>query len=306
MLANKNDKGFILIAVLIIISLLFPVVLSFYGKAQINLLQAENFRDTIQALRMAQSGVEVAIGLLMSDDATYDGRTDKWALSFPVIDEEDKRIEVIIIDDDSKININTIIDKDGKINNDINFRLRNLIERLGGKTDFVNAVLDWIDSDSVVTEPGGAEENEYKEIGYSAKNGPMDTLDEVALIKGYEKELFGKKGLNKFITTAPTDGKLNINTAPIEILYDLGFREGLVQEIVNARESEPFRQIGDIWRVLGIDSKSLPLGIDQKIKVNSSIFTVQSTCTVKKVIKGIEAILQRDKEGVKVLSWREF
>lgn len=305
-MANKNDKGFILITVLIIISLLFPVVLSFYGKSQINLLQAENFRDTIQASRMAQSGVEVAIGLLTSDDATYDGRTDKWALSFPVIDEENMRVEVTIIDDDSKININTLIGKDGKLNNDIKDRLRSLIERLGGKSNFVNTVLDWIDPDNIVTEPGGAEDNEYKEFGYTAKNGAMDTLDEFFLLKGFDKELFGKNGLDKFITTAPTDGKLNINTAPIEILFDLGFREGLVQEIVNARENEPFRQLEDIWRVLGIDSKSLPQGIDQKIKVNSSIFTVRSTCTTKKVIKGIEAILQRDKEGVKVLSWREF
>lgn len=305
-MANKNNKGFILITVLIIISLLFPVVLSFYGKSQINLLQAENFRDTIQASRMAQSGVEVAIGLLMSDDATYDGRTDIWALPFPVIDEENKRVEVTIIDDDSKININTLIGKDGKLNNDIKDRLRNLIERLEGKIDFVNAILDWIDPDNIITEPGGAEENEYKELGYTAKNGPMDTFDEFSLIKGFDKELFGKNSLDKFITTAPTDGKLNINTAPIEILFDLGFREGLVQEIVNARESEPFRQLEDIWRVLGVDSKSLPQGIDQKIKVNSSIFTVRSTCTTKNIIKGIEAVLQRDKEGVKVLSWREF
>jgi general secretion pathway protein K len=302
----KDNKGFILIVVLIIISLLFPVALSFFGKAQINLLQAENFRDTIQASRMAQSGVEIAMGLLMNDDLTYDCMTDKWALPFPVITEETSIVDVTIVDDDSKLNINALVDKDGNVNSDIRDRLKNLIERLGGKADFVNAIIDWIDANNTITEPGGAEDGEYRDLGYLVKNGPMDTIDELTLIKGFDKEHLGNKSFNKFLTTAPTDGKININTAPLEILFDLGFREGLVQEIVNAREAEPFQHVSDIWRVLGVDSKSLPQGIDQKIKVNSSIFTVRSSCTVKKVVKVIEAVLQREKEGIKVLSWREF
>jgi len=303
---NRNCQGFILIAVLIIISLLFPVVLSFYGKAQINLLQAENFRDTIQATRMAQSGVEEAMGLLKNDDPAYDGKTDKWALSFPVIDVGNEEVQIAIVDDDSKVNINALVDKDGKINADIKERLGKLIERLGGKPDLVNAVIDWIDADANITEPGGAEDGEYRALGYPAKNAPIDTIDELLLIRGFEKELVNEKGLQNFITVAPTDGKLNINTAPIEVLQDLGFREGLIQEIVNARDIEPFRQLGDVWSVLGVDSKSLPPGIDQKIKVSSSIFTVQSSCTIKKVTKRIQATLQRDKEGIKILSWRGF
>lgn len=305
-MARQSPEGFILITVLIVISLLFPVVLAFFGKGHINLLQAENFRDTIQARRTAQSGVEVGVGMLKSDDPAYDGKSDAWASRVPAIGSATENVEITIIDDDSKININALIDSEGRINSDIRNRLMRLIDRLGGDGNFINAVVDWIDADNIVTEPGGGESHEYRDRGYPVKNAPLDSQDELGLIRGYDKELFEDKGFKKFITVAPTDGKVNVNTAPIEVLEGLGFREGLVQEIARARDIEPFRQIDDIWRVLGIDAKSLPQGINQKIKVNSSVFTIRSICAIKKVTKGAEATVKRDTEGIKVLSWREF
>ena len=62
--ARPNEEGFILITVLLIIALLFPLVLAFNSKVQLNLTQAENFRDSVQALRLARAGVEGAIGIL--------------------------------------------------------------------------------------------------------------------------------------------------------------------------------------------------------------------------------------------------
>ena len=41
--------------VLIVIALLFPLVLAFNSRVQLNLTQAENFRNSVQALRMARS-----------------------------------------------------------------------------------------------------------------------------------------------------------------------------------------------------------------------------------------------------------
>lgn len=305
-MARKAERGFVLITVLIIVSLLVPVVFHFFGKAQINVLQAENFRDTIQATRMARSGIEVALGILRNDDPSFDAKTDRWALPFPSIGMDGEAVEVTISDDDSKLNINALVDKDGNVDADIRSRLRSLIERFGGKGDFVNAVIDWLDNDNEVTEPDGAEAAAYRDSGYSVKNGSLDTLEELSLIKGFDRELFSRKGLVNYLTVAPTDGRLNINTASVELLSDLGFREGLVQEIANAREAEPFRNLSEAWRVLGIDPKSLPPNIDQKIKVNSSVFTVRSSCTINKIKKVVEAVVIRDKEKIKVLSWREY
>ncbi|NLW35286.1 type II secretion system minor pseudopilin GspK [Syntrophorhabdus aromaticivorans] len=301
-----NEQGFVLITILVAISLLFPIVIAFYGKTQINLLQAGNFRDTIQAARMARSGVEGVIGLLRNDDPSYDGKTDTWAMPFPPLTVGNNEAVVAIVDEESKLNINMIVNKDGKADRNMVDRFKALIERLGGRPEIVNALIDWIDTDSLVTDPGGAEEGGYESFEYSVKNGPLDTLDELLLVKGFDKELLFEKGLGKFITVAPTDGKVNINTAPVEILNDLGFREGLVQEIVSAREKEPFKQLGDAWQVLGVDAKSLPPGIEQKVKVTSSVFTVRSKGLCGKIAKEVEATLKRDSAGITIVFWREL
>ncbi|OPY64453.1 MAG: General secretion pathway protein K [Syntrophorhabdus sp. PtaU1.Bin050] len=303
---SDNEQGFVLVTILVAVSLLFPIVIAFYGKTQINLLQAGNFRDTIQAARMARSGVEGAIGLLRNDDPSYDDKTDKWAMPLSPLVAGNNEAAVTIVDEESKLNINMIVDKDGKADHNIIDRFKALIERLGGKPEIVNALIDWVDTDSQVTDPGGAEEGEYKGLEYSAKNGPLDTVDELLLVKGFDKELLFEKGLSKFISVAPTDGKVNINTAPIEVLSDLGFREGLVQEIVNARERDSFKQLGDAWQVLGVDAKSLPSGIEQRVKVTSSVFTVRSKGSCGKVTKEVEATLKRDSAGISIVFWREL
>ena len=78
-----DEKGFILVTILLVIAVLFPLILAFNAKVQLNLIQAENFRNSVQALRIARSGVEGAIGILKADDASYDAKTDKWAAAFP-------------------------------------------------------------------------------------------------------------------------------------------------------------------------------------------------------------------------------
>ena len=108
--AQSNEKGFILITVLLVIALLFPLVLTFSSRVQLNLTQAENFRDSVQALRLARAGVQGAIGILKQDDPSYDSRRDNWATSFPSLSlTEGGMLTVSIVDEDGKLPINNIV-----------------------------------------------------------------------------------------------------------------------------------------------------------------------------------------------------
>ena len=304
----SNQGGFILITILLIIAVLFPIIIAFNSRTQINLLQAANFRDNLQALRLARSGVEGAIGLLKEDDASYDAKTDRWAIQFPALVVGEGVLVVKIEDEDGKININKIVNPNGvDVNAAVDRHLRKLIARLGGKPEVVDALIDWIDINNEVREPGGAEEEYYKEKGYQCKNGPLDALDELLMIKGFDKELLIDKGLKNYITVAPTDGKINVNTADIEVLYDINdeLREGLVEEIVRYREENEFKNVIDVKNAIGMND-TLYAKIAPLIKVNSSIFTVHSKYTLGKVTKNVEATLRRDGELIATILWREL
>jgi len=83
----------------------------------------------------------------------------------------------------------------------------------------VEAIIDWIDEDDEVLGFGGAESSYYQglETPYSPRNGPMEFIEELLLIRGITPELYygteGTAGLATLVTPYGSDGRININTA---------------------------------------------------------------------------------------------
>src|SRR5208283_6111175 len=130
---------------------------------------------------------------------------------------------------------------------------------------------------------------------------------------GFDKELVDDRGLRDYLTVAPTDGKLNINTASLAVLQIVpGTPTGTlaqplaqadIADLVQYRNQHVLMSLNDIMAVKisqGDLSKITPL-----IKVNSSYFTVTSKFTMGKVVKNVEALLKRDGTTVSIISWRE-
>lgn len=200
-----------------------------------------------------------------------------------------------------------------EVNQTLNTQLRALVTRLGGKAEIIDALIDWLDLNDEVTGSGGAEEAYYKPLGYHCKNGPLDSLDELLLIRGFDNDLVNDRNLRADLTVAPTDGKINVNTAPLEVFQAvLGTQTSLlaqplsdadIEDLVHYRDEHDLRSISDIMAVKisqGDLGKITPL-----IKVNSSYFTVNSKYTIGKVVKNVEALLKRDGTTVSIISWRE-
>ncbi len=400
MRANKlktDERGFILVTILLVIAVLLPLILAFSAKVQLNLLQAENFRNSLQALRLARSGVAGAIGILKADDASYDAKTDKWASAFPSLALGDGILNVVVTDEDGKIPINNLVtpvkssqaaggtnatggaatantggttsggtttqatggttaagtttqatgtstaagtttqatgnttatggttaagtttqatgSTTYQVNKDLDTRLRSLITQLGGKPEIVDALIDWLDPDNETTGTDGAEDDYYKQRGYRCKNGPLDSLDELSLIKGFDKELLIDKNLKSYLTVAPTDGKVNLNTAPIQVLYAvLGTKtdslaqpmsQSDIQDLVRYRDGHDLKKVTDMASAIKTSqdqaSAATPL-----VKVNSAYFTVNSRYTIGSVVKNVEALLKRADTTITTVSWREF
>jgi general secretion pathway protein K len=346
---RQSNEGFILITVLLVIAVLFPLILAFNAKVQLNLIQAENFRNSVQATRMARSGVEGAIGILKQDDASYDSKRDKWAAAFPSLALGSGVLNVTITDEDGKIPVNKLVtvvqsspaqtgasqaqaaagsatsgtaaqSTAGKVVNDqvdqdLNTRLRALITRLGGRPEVVDALIDWLDSNNEVTESEGAEDDYYRQKGYRCKNGPLDSLDELSLVKGFDKELLIDKNLKGYLTIAPTDGKVNANTASLLVLQTVletqtvslpqPLPDGDVQNLARYRDEHDLKTINDVTSAVKI-SQTQASSIMPLVKVNSAYFTVNSRYTIGRVVKNVEALLKRDSSTVTTISWREY
>ncbi len=313
---RSDEEGFVLITVLLVMAILIPLVLAFTSRVQLNLLQAENFRNSVQATRLSRSGIEAAIGVLKTDDASYDTLKDTWAQDIPTVGLQAGMLQVRISDEDGKIPVNKLVEENGvDVNKDVERRLRKLITRLGGRPEIVDALIDWIDTNDEVTGAAGAEHDHYKELGQQSKNGPIDALDEFFLIKGFDKELLSDRKLLDYITIVQTDGKVNINTAPAEVLYAvLGtetsalaqpLSDSDIEDLIRHRDEHEMKKIEDINSAIKISTAQAG-NIAALIKINSVFFTASSKCTLGKVVYNSEAVLQRSGKSINTVSWREY
>lgn len=116
-----------------------------------------------------------------------------------------------------------VLDEERKINLDTASRemLVRLLDAVGAPTgaerDVVaDSILDWIDEDSL-HRVNGAEDDHYRRLSppYRAKNGPLDAIEELRLIRGVTPEIF--EALRPLVT-AQGSGQINLNTASPTVL----------------------------------------------------------------------------------------
>jgi general secretion pathway protein K len=185
--------------------------------------------------------------------------------------------------------------------------LNNLLVNLGvakEKADvIVDSILDWIDTDDL-KRLNGAENEYYQSLPnpYKAKNGRLDTLEELLLIKEMSPDiLFGtkeQKGLINFVTIYSTGVRVNINAAPKEILMAIpGMTEDIVNRIIDLRESAEFKTIQDIQSIAGINYPSLVRFVDV---AESNVYTIESVGFQREEKKGygIRAVVSVEAGGI--------
>src|SRR4030067_1014583 len=127
----------------------------------------------------------------------------------------DRNCEIGISDESSKINVNKITDVTRA--NFVAFLTSYIF-----KMDIITAetihdsILDWIDADDF-HHLKGAEKDYYMSLPspYEPKNGALETIEELALIKGFSSQVFEK--LRDYLTVYGS-GKINVNTASKAVL----------------------------------------------------------------------------------------
>jgi general secretion pathway protein K len=324
----KGERGVALVLALAVIALLVSLVVDFSYTMMVDLTLAANLRDEQKAFYTARSGVELARHLLEKDDSTYDALDEDWALlpEHPgfISDDDEGRFKVTIEDEAAKIPINKLIIKDNTgapiVNKEILGQLERLFAVLELDPELIDPIIDWLDPDHTPWSSAGAEDAYYQGLPspYPCKNGPLDALEELLLVKGMTKEiLYGtdeKKGLIHFLTLY-SDGKVNINTASAEVLQSLSVSDAIIdknlaQAIIDYRQEAPFKD-----KVKYDDIKSLPgmtleicnvLNDNDRCAVKSSYFSLRVEGQVRDIKKVIYTVVQRDDKDKKVkpIFWR--
>lgn len=181
--------------------------------------------------------------------------------------------------------------------------------------DLIDSFLDWTDVDNIPRRNGAETEDYYSKLPfpYCAKNGPLDTIYELLLIKGFTNiyldggEIYtGKENLIKIrgirnILTTFGDGLVNVNAASEDVLLTLPYIDEITAAIIIQErgdkvpsdkkiEPSPFISVDDFFRrIPEIDPR-----LKKYITTESTIFRINSTGIVGNVEKRISCIVRYD------------
>lgn len=262
MTGQKNEKGMALLLVLIIVTLLTSILMELSYSTLIEQRLTETFRDNTRAYFLARGGLTAGQKLLLSDQNEYDAPTEPWGggiVNYPV---GEGFVTLAVVDLDGKLALNSLVigNNPQTVVVDRLYRLLVMLE-VDEPAELTAAVIDWLDqgdqpyelvqTDNLEIPVSGAEDLYYQSLSapYACKNGSLETLEELLLIKGFTEEVF--KIVRPYLSVSDSK-QVNINTAKSEILSSLGsnINEQTVELIVESRRDAPIRSIDNLKTLL--------------------------------------------------------
>jgi len=335
-LSALNRRGSILMIALWSLCLLsvFAVVLGYGVRQRMALSRRLDERSRLRLI--AEAGVKKAIAELKSEEMkSYDCLSDPWSnniAAFKDVKLGDGKFIVAYNSIDWKRLAPEIrygaTDEEGKIN--INTTNRQVLERLfmivlnlgdAEAQELAASIIDWRDTDNELSVPtGSAEDSYYKSLSYpyAAKNGSLDILDELLLVKGVSKSVFDR--LIDYLTIYG-DGKVNINTASKPVLLALGLGEDIVDKIIDFRygkdgilgtaddgifdaQANIVPKLSQAYNLNDSDLVKLTPIVEQGLTTYSNNFMVRSVAILSNGRNAMEAVSVVGRNG-KVLYWKE-
>lgn len=321
---------------MILATLLLLVVFTIQlGDASSALQRLEDkVRQREQNYQVARSAVELAMDLLKVDETDVDSARDVWALGNQRLRWEGRDLYLEIRDEESRFPLRQlpVKDEDGPDQELYAQALERLLTRAGLAAPTALASLsDWLDADDQVRS-NGAEQGSYPQL--TVKNGPLDSIDELKYLKGWSPPQLpvpppldpANSGLDEFkslfqgqgdkgrvaeadwgdFLSAYAQGKINVNTAPKEILasLDTAMSDSAVTELLAFRSRNVLHSQKDLKKIPGIDS-DLAFRLDKLVGYASQVFRVRVVVTNRSVPLELEAMLERkSQQEIIVRYWR--
>ncbi len=254
---GAERSGFVLLVVTVVILLLSLAAYSYMSEMDIENRAAGMYGRDVEARMAAESGVEYVASLVstMGSSSVQEMYHSPAMFSRRVLEVSENargqvRFSIVspsisgsgsdapragLTTETSKFNINRLLELENDTD-DISDPWESISWIPNMTEEICAAILDWIDSDEDVR-PGGAESSTYEGLAvpYSARNAPMQTIEELLQIQGVTPALFYGEDANRNGRLDPNedDGNESLPYDNGDGVLDLGFRDFLT---VSSRE----------------------------------------------------------------------
>ena len=299
-MTRRGQGGVALITMMLVAALAATAAAFMAWQQNLAVRQAENLRDRAQASAIARAAVAWADLILAEDDPELDHLNEFWARALPPLAVEYGEVTGGMRDAQAFFNLNNLARvtppasapggaDPGAADADLQ-TFRRLLALLNLPTDLADALADWLDPDSEVRYPGGAEDGDYLllDTPYRAANRPLDDVADLYRVRGFDAAVVER--LRPFVTALPQATPVNLNTAPAEVLAavlpELGI--GGARVLVEARAVNPFASVADARA--RVPQAAAP---GATVAVNTHYFLARADARFGRARAGFEALLER-------------
>ncbi len=298
-----EDRGFALVIVLFMVSLITLLVLRFVTQSRETLREAEVFRNQTQAYYLARASIEAGKVLLVSSTLAaqqsgqnYTALTQPWAtpiINYPV--GHHGFLSGRIVDESSKLDINLLGQNQFGGTSQTQIQFERLFSLVGANPGLIPAIIQWVTPLPTGSAGGGPYQSMIPP--YRPRGGPIGALSELHQVAGMTEAQY--QALEPYIT-ASSGGQVNVNTASAIVLESLdpGLSPAMANQIIQGR---PYTSLAALSSVLG---PAVFSNIQGLITVQSSVFSLQAVGTVGNTRQAIRAILSVNGMQTQVLSYR--
>ncbi len=302
---RKAQRGVAVITAILIVALVTSVIAAMLWQNAVRLRQMENLKELAQAEQVELAAVDWARAILAYDarQNSVDHLGELWATPVAPIAAEGGEVSGKITDQQGLYNLNNLA-AGGVANEPEVQAFQRLLSSLSLPPELANALADWIDKDSVVRFPGGAEDMDYLSLDtpYRTANQPLTEVSGLYRVKGYSAAVV--EALRPYVTALPTATTINLNTALPEVL-PLALEGGTRQDaaaIIAARAEHPFNDLADFDKRMPLLAPRLREGA---AGVNSNYFLLESRVRFGKVKIERQALLNRVGQAWPVVLWKK-
>lgn len=257
---RRTKEGAALLVALWVLIILSLIVGSFAFEIQLEAMLVSHKRKKFRAEIMAYSGLEYARAILDKQGEAKELEIEDMA------EDEDGFMQAALyikrgLSTSSTIELGdgsfTVTLESAEAGRNINLLQRaewlEILEMANVPStewdSMIDCLADWIDEGDLHN-LNGAESDDpfYEERGYPVKNGPLDSVEELLLVKGWGPEiLYGKEldeegdaifGIGDLLTVWG-DGKVNLNTASTDVLLSYAeYEDWELESVMEARNGE--------------------------------------------------------------------
>jgi len=294
--AIHRQRGVAAIVAILIVALAASTATYLVSRYSLALRHVENVTSRAQADQLARTAVFLIANVLGRDNTPEtDDLFEEWALPLPPMTFEDATIQGRIQDEQGRFNLNNLVAPDNKASAQHITVFERLLASLKLEPRLVDAVIDWIDSDEELTAPAGAESTTYLglPLPYRTANTRLTDVGELARIKGFDQEAIEK--LLPFVTALPRQTKININTAPAEVLRALApnlSADDAARMVDRRTKDRKFPLKEELLKGIPAESKG---DVDGMIDVSTEFFSAIGAVRHGRIVAGYRALFERPK-----------